>query len=118
MRADGHDPGQGSLFRADYTLLVSVAQLVRLEGKHVLATLLEEIAKQRPDGRFEEEMGQATVYWTAMQFAVLHGDLLHMEAWLTMSHGADEVAATLHLGDGSLIVLVRYEKSTSSDIRA
>ncbi len=114
----GTTQGQGSLFRVDYPLLVRIAQLVRLEGKHALATLLEEIAKQRPNWRFEEETGQVMTYWTAMQFAERHRDLLHLEAWLTISPGAQEVAATLHLGNGSLFLLVRYEKSACGDKRA
>lgn len=108
----GTTQGQGSLFRVDYTLLVRIAQIVRLEGKHPLAALLEEIAKQRPDWRFEEETGQGTTYWTAMQFAERHRDLLHIGAWLTMQPMGQEVAATLHLDDGGLFVLVWHEKSS------
>jgi hypothetical protein len=109
----GTTQGSGFLFQVDYTLLVKIAQLVRLEGKHPLSNLLGEIAMQQPDWRFEEETGQGTTYWTAVQFAEQHRDLLHVTAWLIVQPDKPQaIVATVHLDDGSLFVLVVSDKCT------
>jgi hypothetical protein len=103
----GMQEGQGSLFRVDYTVLIKIAQIVRLEGTYPLQQLLQEITKQRPDWRIEDETLPEARYHTPDQFAQRHPYQLDVPAWLIIQpKPVQGVVATLHLGDGSLYVLV------------